>query len=163
MNKWKINFIFLLFESYEFYRGVVNTMAYYYKGNRKGCEDICCQFFIGFYIIKKSNATQIWSIIFPLSWIFIHQVWYPWKACLFAFRLVPYLLGLFHWGACRVNKLGAMSKRKSCKIYWIMSAWSTHCPFIAPKSSNTFGGFRCNEWAVGTHAYTHKRKAQNLT
>ena len=39
----------------------------------------------------------------------------------------------------------------------------THCPFIAPKSSDTFGGFRRNEWAVGTRAYTHKRKAQNLT
>ena len=39
----------------------------------------------------------------------------------------------------------------------------THCSFIAPKSSDTFGGFRRNKWAVGTRAYTHKRKAQNLT
>ena len=59
-----------------------------------------------------------------LSWIFIHQVRYPWKACLFAFQLMPYLLGLFHWGACRVSKLGAMSKRKSCKIDRI--EWEMH-------------------------------------
>ena len=76
----------------------------------------------------------------------------PWKACLFAFRLMPYLLGLFHWGVCRVSKLGAMSKRKSCKInriVWKMHAMSclcfplvtvctrTHCPFIVPKSEET--------------------------
>ena len=129
---------------------------------------------------KKSNATRLWSIIFLLSWILIHQVRYPWKACLFAFRLMPYLLGLFHWGACRVSKLGAMSKRKSCKLiilngkcsyvkFWAFLLWvcmRTHCPFIAPKSSVSIGGFLCNEWAVGTRAYTpctHKRKAQNLT
>ena len=35
-----------------------------------------------------------------------------------------YLVGLFHWGACRVSKLGAMSKRKiksEC-----MHAWYPH-------------------------------------
>ena len=59
-----------------------------------------------------------------------------------------YLLGLFQWGVCRVSKLGAMSKRKSCKIdriVWKMHAMScfvsvctrTHCPFIVPKSSET--------------------------
>ena len=44
---------------------------------------------------------------------------------MFAFRLMPYLLGLFHWGVGRVSKLGAMSKRKSCKfdrIVWKMHA-----------------------------------------
>ena len=61
---------------------------------------------------KKSNATRVWSIIFLLSWICIHQIRYPWKACSFALRLMPYLLGLFHWGVCRMSKLGAMSKRK---------------------------------------------------
>ena len=35
-----------------------------------------------------------------------------------------YLLGLFHWGAFRVSKVGAMSKRKSCKIDWIV--WEMH-------------------------------------
>ena len=29
---------------------------------------------------------------------------------------MPYLLGLVHWGACRENKLGAMSKRKNAQI-----------------------------------------------
>ena len=65
--------------------------------------------------------------------------------CLFAFRLMPYLLGLFHWGACRMSKLGVKSKRKSCKIDQIV--WEMHvmpsfwlyariyCPFIVPKSS----------------------------
>ena len=41
---------------------------------------------------------------------------------------MPYLLGLFHWGACRVSKLVAMSKRKSCKIdriVWEMHAMSS--------------------------------------
>ena len=64
---------------------------------------------------KESNATQLWSIILLLSWIFIHQVRDPWKACLFAFRLMPYLLGLFHWGNV---------KRKSCKIDRIV--WEMH-------------------------------------
>ena len=27
----------------------------------------------------------------------------------------------------------------------------------------TYGGFWRNEWVVGTRAYTHKMKAQNLT
>ena len=49
---------------------------------------------------------------------------YPWKGCSFAFRLMLYLLGLFHWGVCRVSKLGAMSKRKSCKIDRIV--WEIH-------------------------------------
>ena len=127
---------------------------------------------------KKSNATQLWLIIFLLSWIFIQQVWYPWKACLFAFRLIPYLLGLFLWGACRVSKLGAMSKRKSCKIdriEWEMHVISSfglsfcecmheyplpfHCAAILPK----YRRIRCNEWAVVTRAYSHKRKLKNLT
>ena len=38
----------------------------------------------------------------------VFVVRYPWKACLFAFRLMPYLLGLFHRGVCRVSKYGTM-------------------------------------------------------
>ena len=107
------------------------------------------------YTLQKSNATRLWAIIFLLSWIFIHRVRYPRKAW-FVFRLMPYLLGLFHWGAWRVSKLGAMSKRRSCKIdriVWEMHAISSfglfcecmhayHCPFIAPKSSESFEGFQ---------------------
>ena len=55
---------------------------------------------------KKSNATRLWSIISLLSWICIDQIRYPWKACLFALRLMTYLFGLFHWGVCRMSKLG---------------------------------------------------------
>ena len=76
---------------------------------------------------KKSNATRLWSIISLLSWICIHQIRYPWKACLFALWLMPYLFGLFHWGVCRMSKLGAVAKRKSCKIdriLWEMRAMS---------------------------------------
>ena len=92
---------------------------------------------------------------------------------------MPYLSGLFDWGACKVSKLGAMSKRKSCKIdriEWEMhatcvcqvlgfpfvSAWSvctcTRCPFIAQKSSDTYGGFRAmnGQWV---RVHTHKRNA----
>ena len=72
---------------------------------------------------KKSNATRLWSIIFLLSWICIHQIRYP---CLFALRLMPYLFGLFHWGVCRMSKLGAVSKMKSCKIDRIL--WK--CVFV---------------------------------
>ena len=82
---------------------------------------------------KKSNATRLWSIIFLLSWICIRQIRYPWKACLFALRSMPYLFGLFHWGVCRMSKLGAMSKRKSCKIdriLWEMRAMSCFVPFL---------------------------------
>ena len=28
-------------------------------------------------LLKKNNATRLWSIVFLLSWIFIHQVRYP--------------------------------------------------------------------------------------
>ena len=82
---------------------------------------------------KKSNATQLWSIISLLSWICIHQIRYPWKACLFALRLMSYLFGLFHWGVCRTSKLGAIAKRKSCKIdriLWAMRAISCFVPFL---------------------------------
>ena len=102
---------------------------------------------------------------------------YLWKACLFAFRLMPYLLGLFYWGACRLSKLRATSKIKGCKIDRI--EWEIHVissfglsfcecmheyprPIHCIESSETFGGLRRNEWAVGTRAYTHRRKPENL-
>ena len=72
---------------------------------------------------KKVTQHDFHRLIFLLSWICIHQVRYPWKACLFAFWLMLYLLGLFHWGACKESKLGAMSKRESCKIDWIVSLY----------------------------------------
>ena len=65
--------------------------------------------------------------IFIISWICIHQIRYPWRACSFALRLMPYLLGLFHWGVCRTSKFGAFSKRKSCKIDWILDAKCMLC------------------------------------
>ena len=58
--------------------------------------------------------------IFLLYWNCIHQIRYPWKACSFALRLMPYLLGLFYWVVCRTSKFGPISKRKSCKIDWIL-------------------------------------------
>ena len=76
------------------------------------------------YTLQESHATQVWSIIFLSSWIYIHQVRYSWKACLFAFRFMPYSLWLCHWGVCRASKFGAMSKRKSCKIDW--TVWKMH-------------------------------------
>ena len=36
---------------------------------------------------------------------------------------MPYLLGLFHCGMCRVSKFGAMSKREGCKIDRIGLGW----------------------------------------
>ena len=97
--------------------------------------------------------------------------------CLFASRLMPYLLGLFYWGACRVSKLEPTSRKKGCKIDridWEMHVTSSfwlsfceymheyplpiHCAAIPPK----FRRIRCNEWAVGTHAYSHKRESPKL-
>ena len=124
---------------------------------------------------EKSNATRLWSIIFLLSWIFIPQVWYPWKACLFAFRLMAYmyLLGLFHWGTCRVSKLGVKSKRKSCKIYeivWEMHAMSSFGLYARVPTAHSLRRnppkLWCTERAVGTHslcalcAFIHKRKGK---
>ena len=67
---------------------------------------------------QKSNATRLWSII--QSQNYIRHVRYHWNACLFAFRLMPNLLWLFNWCVCRVRKLGASWKIKSCKIYRIV-------------------------------------------
>ena len=87
---------------------------------------------------KKSNATRLWSIIiyffYPGFLLIKLNIPRRPKACLFAFWLMPYLLGLFHWGACRVSKLGAISSNKSCKIdriVWEMHArWSLRFPFV---------------------------------
>ena len=47
-----------------------------------------------------------------------------------AFPLMPYLLGLFHWGAWRVSKLRAIPKIKTCKINRIV--WELRvCTFVA--------------------------------
>ena len=56
---------------------------------------------------KTSNATWMIDYISFILDLF-QEVRYSWKACLFAFRQMPYLLGLFHWGVCRVHKLGAI-------------------------------------------------------
>ena len=85
----------------------------------------------------------------------------PRKPVYFAFRLMPYLLGLFHWGACRVSKLGATSKNKSCKIdriVWEMHAicevlrfpFVTECTRGVPTAHSVRRRFRHNEWAVDT-------------
>ena len=104
-------------------------------------------------------------IDYILSWIFIHQVRYPQEACLFAFRLMPYLLGLFGWGACRVSKLGVMSKRKSCKIdriVWEMHAMSSFGLYARVSTAHSLRRnppkLRRTEWAVGTHACIHSQK-----
>ena len=45
-----------------------------------------------FFLYTPQNASKVTQhdfdrIVFLLSWIFIHQVRYPYKACLFAFRI----------------------------------------------------------------------------
>ena len=57
----------------------------------------------------------------------------PGKPVYLHIRLMPYLFGLFHWGVCRMSKLGAMSERKSRKIdriLWEMRAMSCFVPFL---------------------------------
>ena len=50
----------------------------------------------------------------------------PAKACLFAFRLMPYLLGLFHWGNVKKEKLqnwsDCMGNAYSIK-FWAFLLW----------------------------------------
>ena len=54
------------------------------------------------YPSKKVTQHDCWSIIFLVILGFylssLNEI------CLFASRLMPYLLGLFHWGACRLSK-----------------------------------------------------------
>ena len=80
---------------------------------------------------------------------------------------MPYLLGLFHLGMCRVGKLGAISKTKTCKIdriVWEMHAISVYqvlgCmhAYPLPIHCAEIPKLRHTEWAVGTHACIHSQK-----
>ena len=102
-----------------------------------------------------SCLSIIWLIIFLLSWICIHHVRYSWKACIFAFRLMPYLLRLLHcfigacvgwvnWGQYQKGKvaklIGLYGKSMLCHVLcfpFVSVCKRTHCPFIVPKSSET--------------------------
>ena len=75
----------------------------------------------GYWMVSSRWLTPLH---FALAVKYESGIRYPRRACLFAFRLMPHLLGLFHWGVCRVSKLGAMSKIKSCKIDRIV--WKVH-------------------------------------
>ena len=94
---------------------------------------------------------------------------------------MPNLLGLFYWRACRVSKLGATSNMKGlyaelirlngkCVLYqvsafllWVYARVPTahslrrNPPKISEDSVRWMG-----RQAVGTRAYTHKRKPQNV-
>ena len=76
--------------------------------------------------------------------------------------MMPYSLGLFHWGACRVSKLGVKSKRKSCKIdqiVWEMHAMPSFGLYARVPTAHSLRRnplkLWCTEWAVGTHACIH--------
>ena len=119
------------------------------------------------YTFQKSNATRLWSIIFLLSCVFIHQVCYPWKVCLFAFRLMPYLLGLFLWGACRLSKFGVKSKSKTCKMdqsVWEMHVMPSFVLYARVLTAHSLcwncPKLRRSEWAVGTHAWIQPQKGE---
>ena len=78
---------------------------------------------------------------------------------------MPYLLGLFHLGACRVSKLGAISKTKTCKmdrIGWEMHAMPSLGLYARVPTAHSLlqnpPKLRCTEWAVGTHACIHSQK-----
>ena len=77
---------------------------------------------------------------------------------------MPYLLGLFHWGACRVSKLGVKSKRKSCKIdqiVWENACYTKFlvvCTYPLPIHCAEIFGALNGQW-VPTRAFSHKRKA----
>ena len=78
---------------------------------------------------------------------------------------MPYLLGLFHWGACRVSKLGVKSKRKSCKLdqfVWEMHAMPSFGLYARVPTAHSLRRnppkLRRTEWAVGTHACIQSQK-----
>ena len=76
---------------------------------------------------------------------------------------MPYLLGSFHWGACRVK-----SKRKSCKIDQIVWEMQCYAKFLVvrtyplPIHCAEIFGILNGQW-VPTRAFSHKRKVQNFT
>ena len=80
---------------------------------------------------------------------------------------MPYLLGLFYWGACRPSKFGVKSKSKSCKMD--QSVWEMHVmpSFVlyarvltAHSLHRNCPKLRRSEWAVGTHAGIQPQKGE---
>ena len=76
--------------------------------------------------------------------------------------MLPYSLGLFHWGACRVSKLGVKSKTKSCKIdqiVWEMHAMPSFRLYARVPTAHSLRrnppNLRCTEWAVGIYPRVH--------
>ena len=60
---------------------------------------------------KKSNTTQLWSIIFLESWIYIRHVWYNVKACLLVFPLVPLFVLIPSLQHAQGEKMGGNVKK----------------------------------------------------
>ena len=83
------------------------------------------------------------NIVFICQYVF---VFYMWK--INEMKRNALLLGLFHWGVCRVSKLGAISKKFQNLSDCMKSAWyvmccifafvsvctHTHCPFLRNKT-----------------------------
>ena len=97
-------------------------------------------FYPGFLSIKFTIPRK--SVYLPFDWCLI------------------ILLGLFHWGACRLSKFGVKSKSKTCKMD--QSVWEMHVmpSFVLYARVLTAHSWRRNcpklrrsEWAVGTHAW----------
>ena len=86
---------------------------------------------------------------------------------------MPYSLRLFYWGACRVSKLGEISKTKTCKIdriVWEMHAMPSFGLYARVPTAHSLRRnrpkLRRTEWAVGipTRAFIHNlRNEQNFT
>ena len=81
---------------------------------------------------------------------------------------MPYLLGLFHWGAYRVSKLGVKSKRKSCKIdqfEWKMHAMPSFGLYARVPTAHSLRRnppkLRRTEWAVVHSVTKGKRKTSH--
>ena len=80
-----------------------------------------------------------------------------WKPILFFCQLVHYLFWLHGRNVRKVIILDAMSKIKCSKMFQNCTT------FLKFSMMFCFGGFRYNEWAVGTRVYAHKRRVQNMT
>ena len=125
---------------------------------------------------NKNISCNLWSTLFKkVTQLDFDRIYFshPWfllditkKLFLFAFRLMPNLLGLFHWCACRVNNLGAIPKNKNRSNCMENACYAKVCDllFVAeftrgyplPIHRTKFGQFRCNEWALSTRAYNSK-------
>ena len=84
--------------------------------------------------------------------------------------MMPYLLGLFHWDACRVSIFGVSPKGKlakwinlygKCMLCQVLSCMHTYSlPIHCAETVRNFGSVN-GQW-VPMRAFSHKKESANL-